>query len=327
MPTKRMTSLQCRACPQTCQPASPIATNGTRVTSPVMIRSRVSFSTGCMSVGRGPTLDIRGDHRQAGLSRAAKREGGIGSRQCAWRRQPPCAARSRHGSPNRPFDGRVLGWEPAAGHRRRGGPTFRVRSPRAAAHVLRAPGQLGLGRAYVSGELEVDDIDAVIELLDSWKPPPLEGADKARLLLGAVRAAGPHPAAAAAGGRAAPERPPPLQGARRACGPPPLRRLQRVLRALPRRVDDLQLRGLRATGRRPSRRRRRRSSRWSAASWRSRRATACSTSAAAGAASRSGRRRNTAPSVVGITLSPPQAETGARSGPRRPASPTGSRSG
>jgi cyclopropane-fatty-acyl-phospholipid synthase len=71
-----------------------------------------------------------------------------------------------------------------------GGPTFFVRSPRAAAHVLRAPGQLGLGRAYVSGEIEVDDMDAVIELLDSWKPPALEGAEKRRLLGGAVRAAG-----------------------------------------------------------------------------------------------------------------------------------------
>ncbi len=70
------------------------------------------------------------------------------------------------------------------------GPTFSVRSPRAAAHVLRAPGQLGLGRAYVSGELEVDDIDAVIALLDGWQPPALEGADKRALLLGAVRAAG-----------------------------------------------------------------------------------------------------------------------------------------
>jgi cyclopropane-fatty-acyl-phospholipid synthase len=70
------------------------------------------------------------------------------------------------------------------------GPVFSVRSPRAAAHVLRAPGQLGLGRAYVSGEIEVDDIDAVIDLLDSWKPPPLDAADKRRLLLSAVRAAG-----------------------------------------------------------------------------------------------------------------------------------------
>jgi cyclopropane-fatty-acyl-phospholipid synthase len=71
-----------------------------------------------------------------------------------------------------------------------GGPTFSVRSPRAAAHLLRAPGQLGLGRAYVSGELEVDDMDAVIELLDSWQPPALAGADKRALLLAAVRAAG-----------------------------------------------------------------------------------------------------------------------------------------
>jgi len=71
-----------------------------------------------------------------------------------------------------------------------GGPTFFVRSPKAAAHALRAPGQLGLGRAYVSGALEVDDIDAVIELLDDWQPPPLEGADKARLLLASMRAAG-----------------------------------------------------------------------------------------------------------------------------------------
>jgi cyclopropane-fatty-acyl-phospholipid synthase len=71
-----------------------------------------------------------------------------------------------------------------------GGPTFYVRSPSAAAHALLAPGQLGLGRAYVSGAIEVDDIEAVIELLDSWQPPSLEGADKARLLLAAVRAAG-----------------------------------------------------------------------------------------------------------------------------------------
>jgi cyclopropane-fatty-acyl-phospholipid synthase len=80
------------------------------------------------------------------------------------------------------------------------GPTFTVRSPRAAAHALRAPGQLGLGRAYVSGELEVDDIDATIALLDGWQPPSLDGADKRALALAAVRAAGltmppPRPAA------------------------------------------------------------------------------------------------------------------------------------
>lgn len=70
------------------------------------------------------------------------------------------------------------------------GPTFFVRSPKAAAHALYAPGQLGLGRAYVSGAIEVDDMDAVIELLDTWEPPTLDRGDLARLMLGAVRAAG-----------------------------------------------------------------------------------------------------------------------------------------
>jgi cyclopropane-fatty-acyl-phospholipid synthase len=70
------------------------------------------------------------------------------------------------------------------------GPTFSVRSPKALAHVLRAPGQLGLGRAYVSGEIEVDDIDAVIRVLGGWQPPSLDGADKRALLKAAARAMG-----------------------------------------------------------------------------------------------------------------------------------------
>jgi cyclopropane-fatty-acyl-phospholipid synthase len=71
-----------------------------------------------------------------------------------------------------------------------GVPRFRVRSPRALAHALRAPGQLGLGRAYVSGDIEVDDMDGVIRLLDNWRPPPLARGDRARLALAAVRACG-----------------------------------------------------------------------------------------------------------------------------------------
>lgn len=69
-------------------------------------------------------------------------------------------------------------------------PVFSVRSPKAVAHVLSAPGQLGLSRAYVSGELDVDDLDAVLALLRDWQPPALDGATKRRLLMAAVRAVG-----------------------------------------------------------------------------------------------------------------------------------------
>jgi cyclopropane-fatty-acyl-phospholipid synthase len=72
------------------------------------------------------------------------------------------------------------------------GPTFTARSPDAVAHVLRAPGQLGLGRAYVSGALVVDDLDAVMALLDGWTPPPLSSAQRLRLLAVAALAAGPR---------------------------------------------------------------------------------------------------------------------------------------
>jgi cyclopropane-fatty-acyl-phospholipid synthase len=71
-----------------------------------------------------------------------------------------------------------------------GGPTFTARSRTALAHVLRAPGQLGLGRAYVSGALDVDDIDALLELLRDWQPPPIDNREKARLMLAAARACG-----------------------------------------------------------------------------------------------------------------------------------------
>jgi cyclopropane-fatty-acyl-phospholipid synthase len=70
-----------------------------------------------------------------------------------------------------------------------GGPVFRVRSPRAIAHALRAPGQLGIGRAYVAGDLEVDDVDAVIGLLDGWKPPPIDRQARARLVAAAIATA------------------------------------------------------------------------------------------------------------------------------------------
>ena len=70
------------------------------------------------------------------------------------------------------------------------GPTFTIRSPRAVAYALQAPGQLGLGRAYVSGELEVDDLEWCAEVIDRWRPPPLPLPRFARLMLAAARAGG-----------------------------------------------------------------------------------------------------------------------------------------
>src|SRR4051795_10750522 len=71
-----------------------------------------------------------------------------------------------------------------------GGPTFKARSQDALAYAVAAPGQLGLGRAYVAGEIEIDDIDGVIGVLNEWKPPPVGAAAKARLIPPALRAAG-----------------------------------------------------------------------------------------------------------------------------------------
>jgi cyclopropane-fatty-acyl-phospholipid synthase len=70
------------------------------------------------------------------------------------------------------------------------GPVFSLRSPVALGHMLRAPGQLGLGRAYVAGALEVDDVDKVLALLDSYRPPPVDARARARLAAAAVRAGG-----------------------------------------------------------------------------------------------------------------------------------------
>src|SRR3954447_18663033 len=90
--------------------------------------------------------------------------------------------------PERPF--RVEFWDGTAlpSTNGGGGPLFRVRSPAAVAHALRAPGQLGVGRAYVAGALEVEDLDAVMRLLDSWQPPALGVSQRARLAGAAVRA-------------------------------------------------------------------------------------------------------------------------------------------
>jgi cyclopropane-fatty-acyl-phospholipid synthase len=70
-------------------------------------------------------------------------------------------------------------------------PTFFVRAPRALAHFLRAPGSLGLGRAYVDGSLAVDDLDAAFLVVDDWRAPAIGTADRVRLGLAIAAAAVP----------------------------------------------------------------------------------------------------------------------------------------
>jgi cyclopropane-fatty-acyl-phospholipid synthase len=89
--------------------------------------------------------------------------------------------------PQRPFT--ISFWDGTSLPGTSDGPTFHVRSPAAAAHALRAPGQLGLGRAYVSGVLDVDDLDAVLELLDAFDTP-LDRRTQLKLAAAAAQAAG-----------------------------------------------------------------------------------------------------------------------------------------
>jgi cyclopropane-fatty-acyl-phospholipid synthase len=72
-------------------------------------------------------------------------------------------------------------------------PTFTIRSPQALAHLLRAPGELGLGRAYALGLIETDDIDAALLLVDNFEPPPLRPWAIGRLVVGLIRAIGVTP--------------------------------------------------------------------------------------------------------------------------------------
>ncbi len=71
-----------------------------------------------------------------------------------------------------------------------GAPTFELITPRALAHALRAPGELGLGRAYVAGMIEVDDLDAALRIVDEWRPPRLRLSQQLALGFAVVRACG-----------------------------------------------------------------------------------------------------------------------------------------
>jgi cyclopropane-fatty-acyl-phospholipid synthase len=90
--------------------------------------------------------------------------------------------------PDRPFT--IELWDGTRVPSTRHGPAVTVHSPRAIGHLVRAPGELGLGRAYVCGELDVDDLDGIVALLGRWQPPRLGPFRRMRLMASALRAAG-----------------------------------------------------------------------------------------------------------------------------------------
>ncbi|MFN8103118.1 MAG: class I SAM-dependent methyltransferase [Acidimicrobiia bacterium] len=73
--------------------------------------------------------------------------------------------------------------------------TVRVRSPRALRYLARAPGELGLSRAYVTGELEIEgDMFTALDLLGRMEVPTLGWRDVlAALAVLGPRLVGPAP--------------------------------------------------------------------------------------------------------------------------------------
>jgi cyclopropane-fatty-acyl-phospholipid synthase len=98
----------------------------------------------------------------------------------AFARTAPLRRELEAALPRRPFavefwDGTVVGATEADA------PIFTIRSPEAIAHFLRAPGELGLGRAYVLGLIDVDDIDKALRVVDTFEAPKLSPVQIAKL--------------------------------------------------------------------------------------------------------------------------------------------------
>ena len=156
--------------------------------------------------------------------------------------------RERRGSPLRRARRPTSRWRSAPTTARRFGPsdartTIVVRSPDALRRIVTAPDELGFGRAYVAGELEVDgdifDVMAVANYIEELQLGPQ--ADRRGRQ--ARRVDGPQAAPAAARRGPAP-RPPPLARARRRRDRAPLRRVERLLPDGARAVAHLLVRGV-----------------------------------------------------------------------------------
>ncbi len=90
------------------------------------------------------------------------------------------------------WDGSCLPGAATRGHRH-DRPTLVATEPRAIAHLLHDPGQLGLARAWVDGSLTVrGDLEDVLALRGTMPEVRLSPRDRLRLLAAALRAAGPR---------------------------------------------------------------------------------------------------------------------------------------
>lgn len=137
---------------------------------------------GMATVGSDQGMRAQARHFTAGPSRSSLEP--VHQRQARSLREALAQA-----FPDRPFtlafwDGTRLGATDGASL------TLTVRAPRALAHLLRAPGQLGLGRSYVDGSLVADDLDAALRLLGTWSPPPVDARTQLSLTIAAVRSIG-----------------------------------------------------------------------------------------------------------------------------------------
>jgi cyclopropane-fatty-acyl-phospholipid synthase len=107
----------------------------------------------------------------------------------AFARTAPLREAIEHALPERPFAVRF--WDGTAVQAtQRSAPTFIINSPKALAHVLKAPGELGLGRAFAQGLIETDDIDGALLLVDNFEPPRLAPGQLLKLASGLLQATG-----------------------------------------------------------------------------------------------------------------------------------------
>ena len=75
--------------------------------------------------------------------------------------------------PSRPFSLRFWDGGRVPATRARCADVLRAPARRRSRTSCARPGTLGLGRAYVEGSLEIDDLDGAFVVVDEWEPPPI----------------------------------------------------------------------------------------------------------------------------------------------------------